>query len=258
MPLNISGSVVTDVVAKSIQTTNIVKRGLVLHLDAASTNSYPGTGTGWYDLTGNLNNGTLTNGPTYSSNNGGYIVFDGTNDYVTTADVNHGTSEFTLEVWVYFNTIGTIDSSYTCIMKKNTDNESWPVFAMYVESNGTFRGLYSSQVFGACLESAISSVGNVSTNGWYHLCYSKGAAGYTTMKLHKNGVSQSYTNSLYGSHINEVCNSSKPVLIGIEYDETIFRRPLNGRISVARIYNRQLSDAEILQNYNIQKSRFGL
>jgi hypothetical protein len=51
MPLNISGSVVTDVVAKSMQTTNIVKRGLVLHLDAASTSSYPGTGTGWYDLT---------------------------------------------------------------------------------------------------------------------------------------------------------------------------------------------------------------
>jgi hypothetical protein len=254
MPLNISGSVVTDVVAKSMQTTNIVKRGLVLHLDAASTSSYPGTGTGWYDLTGNLYNGILTNGPTYSSNNGGYIVFDGTNDYVTTADVNHGTSEFTLEVWVYFNAF----SSYNCIMKKNTDNEAWPVFSMYVESNGTFRGLYSSQVFGACLESAISSTANISTNQWYHLCYSKGAAGYTTMKLHKNGVSQAYSNSLYGSHINEVCNSSKPVLIGVEYDNDAFIRHVNGRISVARIYNRQLSDAEILQNYNIQKGRFGL
>jgi len=258
MPLNISGSVINSEIVKRYPTTKTSKAGLVFHLDASTPESYPGSGTGWYDLSGNGYDGTLTNGPTYSSNNGGYIVFDGTNDYVTTADVNHGTSEFTLEVWVYFNTIGTIDSSYTCIMKKNTDNESWPVFSMYVESNGTFRGLYSSQVFGACLESAISSTGIITTGQWYHLCYSKGAAGYTTMKLHKNGVSQAYSNSLYGSHINEVCNSSKPVLIGIEYDENIFRRPLNGRIPVARIYNRQLSDAEILQNYNIQKGRFGL
>jgi len=254
MPLNISGSVVTDVVAKSIQTTNIVKTGLVLHLDAASTSSYPGTGTGWYDLTGNLYNGTLTNGPTYSSNNGGYIVFDGTNDYVTTADVNHGTSEFTLEAWVYFNAL----SSYNCIMKKNTDNESWPVFSMYVQSDGKISGYYSTQVYGACLEGALSLAGAVTTGQWYHLCYSKGAAGYTTMKIHKNGVSQSYTNFLYGSHVNEVCNSSKPVLIGVDYDYDVFIRHVNGRIPVARIYNRQLTDSEILQNYNIQKSRFGL
>ena len=254
MPLNISGSVVTDVVAKSIQTTNIVKTGLVLHLDAASTNSYPGTGTGWYDLTGNLNNGTLTNGPTYSSNNGGYLVFDGTNDYVRTTDVNHGTSEFTLEAWVYFNAL----SSYNCIMKKNTDNESWPVFSMYVQSDGKISGYYSTQVYGACLEGALSLAGAVTTGQWYHLCYSKGAAGYTTMKIHKNGVSQSYTNFLYGSHINEVCNSSKPVDLGIDYDAGTFVRPLNGRIALTRIYNRQLTDSEILQNYNIQKSRFGL
>jgi hypothetical protein len=254
MPLNISGSVVTDVVAKTIQTTNIVKTGLVLHLDATSTNSYPGTGTGWYDLTGNLNNGTLTNGPTYSSNNGGYIIFDGTNDYVRTTDVDHGTSQFTLEAWVYFNSL----SSNPAIIKKNTDNDNWPVFSLYAGSDGKISGYYSTQVYGACLEGALTLVGTVTTGQWYHLCYSKGAAGYTTMKIHKNGVSQSYTNFLYGSHINEVCNSSKPVDLGIDYDANVFVRPLNGRISLIRIYNRQLSDSEILQNYNIQKSRFGL
>jgi len=254
MPLNISGSVVTDVVAKSIQTTNIVKTGLVLHLDAASTNSYPGTGTGWYDLTGNLYNGTLTNGPTYSSNNGGYIIFDGTNDYVITPDVDHGTSQFTLESWVYFNSL----SSTASIIKKNTDNNAWPVFSLSVGSDGKINGYYSTQVYGACLEGALSLAGAVTTGQWYHLCYSKGADGYTTMKIHKNGVSQSYTNYLYGSHVNEVCNSSKPVLIGVEYDYDAFIRHVNGRIPVARIYNRQLSSSEILQNYNVQKGRFGL
>jgi hypothetical protein len=129
---------------------------------------------------------------------------------------------------------------------------------MYVQSDGKISGYYSTQVYGACLEGALSLAGAVTTGQWYHLCYSKGAAGYTTMKIHKNGVSQSYTNFLYGSHINEVCNSSKPVLIGVEYDYDAFIRHVNGRIPVARIYNRQLSDSEILQNYNIQKSRFGL
>jgi hypothetical protein len=254
MPLNINGNTINSEIVKRYPTTKTSKVGLVSHLDASTPESYPGSGTAWYDLSGNGYNGTLTNGPTFNSANGGSIVFDGSNDYVTTADVNHGTSEFTLEVWVYFNAF----SSYNCIMKKNTDNEAWPVFSMYVQSDGTFRGLYSSQVFGACLEGAISSAGNISTNQWYHLCYSKGAAGYTTMKLHKNGVSLAYSNFLYGSHINEVCNSSKPVLIGVEYDNDAFIRHVNGRISVARIYNRQLSDAEILQNYNIQKGRFGL
>jgi hypothetical protein len=254
MPIDVNGFKITSDMAKTFSYKDINTMGLKFYLDAAVLESYPGSGTAWYDLTGNGYNGTLTNGPTYSSSNSGSIVFDGTNDYVTTADVNHGTSEFTLEVWVYFNAF----SSYNCIMKKNTDNEAWPVFSMYVQSDGTFRGLYSSQVFGACLEGAISSAGNISTNQWYHLCYSKGAAGYTTMKLHKNGVSLAYSNFLYGSHINEVCNSSKPVLIGVEYDETTFIRHVNGRIPVARIYNRQLSDSEILQNYNTQKGRFGL
>ena len=67
---------------------NIVTDGLVLCLDAANKRSYPGTGTTWTDRSANGNNGTLTNGPTFDSANGGSIVFDGTNDYVTTTKNN--------------------------------------------------------------------------------------------------------------------------------------------------------------------------
>jgi len=63
----------------------IITNGLILCLDAASTKSYPGSGTTWFDRSGNGNNGVLTNGPTFSSTNGGSIVFDGTNDYVQVA-----------------------------------------------------------------------------------------------------------------------------------------------------------------------------
>jgi hypothetical protein len=210
--------------------------------------------TKWTDLSSNGNAGTLTNGPTFNSGNSGYIIFDGTNDYVRTTDVDHGTSEFTLESWVYFNSL----SSNPSIIKKNTDNDYWPVFSLSVGSDGKISGYYSSQVYGQCLEGALTSTGIITTGQWYHLCFSKGSAGYTTMKIHRNGVSQSWTNLLYGSHINNVCNSSKPVDLGISYDAPNFIQPLNGRISLTRIYNRQLSDSEVLLNYNAQKSRFGL
>ena len=82
---------------------SIITQGLVLALDAADRNSYPGTGTAWTDLSGNGNNGTLTNGPTYNSANGGSIVFDGSNDYVNfsyNSSLNIGGLNITLSSWV--------------------------------------------------------------------------------------------------------------------------------------------------------------
>jgi hypothetical protein len=256
MPLDLTGNTLlsTSIGPKGEVIKQISTQGLVLHLDSANKNSYPGSGTTWTDLSGKGYNGTLTNGPTFSTDNKGVIVFDGSNDYVTTGDVNHGTSQFTLEAWVYFNTL----NSSNAIIKKNTDNDFWPVFSLSVGNDGVISGYYSSQVYGQCLEGALSSSGLISTGQWYHLCFSKGSAGYTTMKLHRNGVSISWTNLLYGSHVNNVCDSIKPVVIGINYDFPNFINPLNGRIPIVRIYNRQLSDLEILQNYNSQKSRFGL
>ena len=80
----------------------IVTDGLVLCLDAGNTKSYPGSGTTWTDLSGRRNNGTLTNGPTFDSANGGSIVFDGTNDTVSipaSANQVFGTGDYTLEWW---------------------------------------------------------------------------------------------------------------------------------------------------------------
>ena len=66
----------------------IAESGLVLALDAGNLKSYPGSGTTWTDLSGGGNTGTLTNGPTYSSANGGSLVFDGTNDYISLSSSN--------------------------------------------------------------------------------------------------------------------------------------------------------------------------
>lgn len=254
MPFDIGGYIFNDSLIRSQDYTQVIQSGLKLHLDSGTLESYPATGTTWFDLSGNSYDGTLTNGPTYSTDNKGTIVFDGSNDYITTADVDHGTSEFTLETWVYFNALNTGNA----IIKKNTENNNWPIFSMTATNTGLIRSYYSSQIYGQCLEGAITATGVVTTGQWYHLCFSKGAAGYTTMKVYKNSVSQSYSNFLYGSHVNNVCNSSKPVMLGIDLDGSNYINPVNGRIPIARIYSRQLSDTEILHNYNVQKGRFGL
>ena len=78
----------------------VVTNGLVLHLDAANIRSYPGSGTAWTDLSGQGNNGTLTNGPTFDANNAGSIVFDGTNDYVLGSTFTGlGSSNRAVDVW---------------------------------------------------------------------------------------------------------------------------------------------------------------
>ena len=82
----------------------IVSNGLVLALDAADKNSYPGSGITWRDVSGNNNNGTLTNGPTFDSSNGGSIVFDGTNDFVT-GSIGSINAPFTFSVFGKFNNV---------------------------------------------------------------------------------------------------------------------------------------------------------
>ena len=67
-------------------TSNIITNGLIIQLDASKSSSYPGSGTTWFDIT-STNNGTLTNGPTYTAASPLYFVFDGTNDYVNISDV---------------------------------------------------------------------------------------------------------------------------------------------------------------------------
>jgi hypothetical protein len=243
MPLNISGSVVTDVVAKSIQTTNIVKTGLVLHLDAASTNSYPGTGTGWYDLTGNLNNGTLTNGPTYSSNNGGSIVFDGSNDYVSVPHAfDVSTGGVSCNIW--FNTTST---SWSPLLSDWYTNV-W-AFNFQIYNGEILIGIRNSD--NVDLQGAILPY-SISTNQVYNICITYNKTSKIT-SLYANGVLYSTgSNALANSAIRNTSNSWS---IGYKQDSGNF---YSGNVYSTQIYNRALSASEILQNYNIQKSRFGL
>ena len=100
MPLNINGNIVNSSIASTLNYKSIVTRGLSIHFDASAKDSYPETGTSWYDLV-KSSTGTLTNGPTYSSSNGGSILFDGVNDSVSTGLFPSGVR--TYMTWIKYN-----------------------------------------------------------------------------------------------------------------------------------------------------------
>lgn len=104
----------------------IVTNGLVLYLDAANQKSYPGSGTTWTDLSGNGNTGTLTNGPTFSANNNGGIVFDGANDYVSisnSSSLNITGRNITIEVIFKSNDLASSQHADGLLSKGSGSND---------------------------------------------------------------------------------------------------------------------------------------
>lgn len=191
--------------------------------------------------------------PSTSYNSSSKITFDGTDDYMEVSSFNITTNEFTLEAVIKPNAT----SSTYSIIKKNTSNDYWPIFSMSISGND-LEGYYSTPTYGQCLEGAYTTNNPITNGNWYHVVFSKGTAGYTSMKLYINGVSVSYTNYLYGSHVNAVATSDKPIHIGRNFDTPNWIQPFNGDIPVVRVYDKQLSDVEVLENFKGYQRRFGI
>jgi hypothetical protein len=204
---------------------------LVLELDAADKNSYIGSGTLWNDLSGNNNTGSLNNSPTFSNDNGGIIIFDGTNDYSVSSYT--WPTIFTLSMWVYF--IAGSDT-YPRIIS------SAPNFNFELAINNSGQISYYPSVPGAWTE----NVATVSKNTWINLVAVNNNDNFT---LYRNG------SSIYTGTIG-VRALSTQFYIATNYNLSGERT--NIRVSNLQIYNRALSATEILQNYNELKSRFGL
>jgi hypothetical protein len=209
---------------------NIVTDGLVLYLDAANTRSYVSGSTTWNDISRSGNNSTLINGPTFNSANGGSIVFDGTNDYVsgscTTVNANVGMTTF---IWVRT----TITSPQVFFSHTSGANNG---FRLEIDGGQfllTFGGVAN-----------YSSGNGVSDGNWKQLVVTTVG---TTGRIYINGnlVASPTVGTMQGTPNQFVISGS-----------TI--RFLNGNVASVILYNRDLSAAEVLQNYNATKSRFGL
>ena len=228
---------------------NIVRDGLVLYLDAKY--SYPGaTGTNpdtytWYDLSGYENQGELIGGVGYNAANGGSLVFDGSNQYATvTNGMNFliGTSSVTFSAWIYRSSApaywaGIISNKVNvtegiCLLV-NPDSK---VFWQY---DGGVSGVY-----------AIEGGQSLSTNVWYNIV---GVYDNIGLKTYVNGSLNDSANDA-GKSIS----SSGNMNITIGAQDSVSGGPFPGRIANTSIYNRALSAAEVSQNYEALKGRYGL
>lgn len=227
----------------------IVTNGLVLALDAGNTKSYPGTGTTWFDKSGNGYNGTLTNGPTFSSANGGSIVFDGTDDYVdTNLSTNFSTSDFTLHAWVYPE----FDSATygRPIITKN-GNGSCGIYDFALEY-GRISNKFQFIMDGGTANPELYST-TFPKNNWYNVVATREYLGSTNYKctIYVNG---SLNATITGNYTGG--NASKTT-IGKFIDCALVQNWL-GKIEICSVYNRALSAQEVQQNFNALRGRFGI
>jgi hypothetical protein len=219
----------------------IVTDGLVLCLDAADRNSYPGTGSTWGDLSGNGNNGTFgasTAAPTFSSSNGGCIVFDGSNDYVSTSFAINGTNSFTACCWFKLNTVVKNWHSIVDAYKDSIDRN----FQLWVHNN--------SKLYIYHLGTAHSGDGLLAINTWYNAVFSYSGSGNGILYLNNFVLNASIPKGAgTGGNIN--------VNIGARTDLNSSSHT-DGNIAQFSIYNRALSANEVRQNFEATKGRFGL
>ena len=228
----------------------IVRDGLVLDLDAAKLDSYPRTGRIWNDISANGNNGTLINGPSFDSENGGSIVFDGVDDYVSTT-LNLGSNPLpahTISVW--FKTSVASGKKLIGIESTQTGTSSAHDRHLYVGTNGkVYYGVYDSTF------RYISSTISVTGNTWVNAIGV--STGNNSIMLYMNGVIDT---TGVGNGFSLYTTSY--IKIGGFLPTTQWPNSLSGvftgNISQCQIYNRALSATEILQNYNAIKSRYGL
>ena len=229
----------------------IVTDGLVLALDAGNRKSYPGSGNSWRDLSGRGNTGTLTNGPTYSSSNGGSIVLDGTNDHInfgSSSDANFGTGDFAVECWFFDS--GTTQAYAGLVVNGQSGGSDTTAFQFGKGGNTDGEGRTNRIEFVRGLANGsfaiYDSVNTLQPNTWTHMIATRIG---TTVKLYTNGVEvDSMTDS--GSYSNTALR------VGINRGAQVY---WSGRVSNVRIYKgKGLTAAEISQNFNATRSRFGI
>ena len=224
----------TDAMVFNIDYPAIVTNGLVLNLDAGFTPSYPTTGNTWLDLSINSNNGTLTNGPTFSSSNGGSIVFDGVDDYISNTYVPGTITSQSMSCW-----ISKTNTQYSFILATDTNYFGFEIYPTTIYAN-----------IGVDLYGYVS----YNTNGPQNLVFTYDGSqtgNSNRLKIYLNGTLQS------SSYVGTIPSSTTVpgIVIGKRWWASKYSE---GSISTLSIYNRSLTAAEVLQNFNAQKSRFGL
>ena len=222
---------------------HIVEDGLVYAIDAGSGRSYPGSGTTVTDLAG-TNTGTLTNGVGFNSGNEGAFTFDGVDQYITVPNSTELNTPLgaTFDIWIYPTASGEILSRGTSDSGTTPDNPR-----VFVGSGGNLYFDWSRPG----VDTYVDSVASVVTyNAWNNIVLA--ATPGQQLRVYVNGVEPSY-GTVANTMPTPIQNTANPLIIG---GVNWVPRYMTGKIANVKLYNKALSSAERLQNYNAQKSRF--
>tara|TARA_B100000902_G_scaffold379220_1_gene413307 strand:- start:818 stop:1552 length:735 start_codon:yes stop_codon:yes gene_type:complete len=236
----------------------VITDSLVLSLDARDKNSYPGSGTTWYDLCGN--NDTTISGATYNA--AGYFTLDGGNDYfqvTTDGRANFAVQEFTIEFWCYVVPNGT----YEVLWSYDYISHNSPYYSQHFRTVTDDDTLY----FGSNNNGSWDSSGTVwdevsyTPNKWTQLVFTMkdSTSGQTkkTGKLYQDGVilqSEAFPNTPFGGW-NTVQYYQQEVWIGRSNFNTGYYK---GNIASVKFYENTLSGDDIKQNFDAQRNRYGI
>lgn len=236
--------------------TSIVRSGLVLHLDAANKKSYPGSGTVWNDLASNGNTATLTNGPTYSSGNNGYFSFDGVNDYALYSNntLANNLSTMTVSAWIYadFNNLSEASPFVTKIPDSGSGT-GWEMGGTFQNVKGCYFYVQGNSQYNLYKTTATPSAGT------YWMEFAASYSGFNAaINLYLNGSKVAATKYGNASTISSISNTSSVALGTRNGTNTYGTNFATCSISNVKIYDRLLSDAEISQNFEALRGRYGI
>jgi hypothetical protein len=218
---------------------DIVRINLVTHLDASNSSSYSGSGSTWYDLSGNGNNATLYNGVSYStSGSGGHLSLDASNGYMqlsgNSAAAPYNLQTFSIDMWVYryAKTDG-----YEILWSQDYTQHSPPYYSNHIRYDNdtdTLGGTWGGPA-------------GVSSSVWQHWVFAKDSSS-GTYKIYKNGV------EIYSASAGNITFYTNPLWIG----KSNFNTSSSLNFGSIRYYSKYLSAAEAAKNFDATKSRFGL
>jgi len=224
---------------------NTVTDGLIVYLDAANPNSYVSGSSTWTDLSRGGNNGTLTNGPTFSSANGGNIVFDGINESITIPYSGSTANDYTFNIVMKSNT-----------MDSNVNNRQ-ALFGLSNNGISTFR-TFNLEIWGNAGRGFRGTGGSVNNVDYFTYTFTPAADAnniniYTVtldstgQQIYVNGVLRNTISQAYVANFNTIRLATR-----------VSDNWWNGSCYNFSMYNRILTPREILQNYNATRTRFGL
>ena len=230
----------------------IVTDGLILYYDGANPQCYVSGATTSNDLSLTQSTGTLENGVTYDTDNNGSWVFDGLDDYIEISDNENfdfeRTDSFSLSGWINIPNYGltTIEGILTKYSNPPATGYYFAIkegkISFSLQNNGGNNGLL------------VNTVNTINLQQWYYITTTyDGSSLASGVNIYINGVNVS-TSTEFDSLTGTILNPTSLKIGGLVTPS----RYLDGKISVATIYNKELTQEEVLQNYNAMKSRFGL